>query len=143
MIIGDPDKLARVFGNLLDNGIKFTPTRGQISIKTKVDGGSVMISILDSGPGINEEARERIFDRFYQTDLSRSKKNRGTGLGLPIAREIIRAHGGDIYVDPTPSQKISPDQRSEPGSTFVVKLPIARSEDSTMVNRRDNPPTKS
>jgi two-component system OmpR family sensor kinase len=121
-IQGDGDRLAQVFTNLVDNAIKFTPPGGAVTLSSKAAEDSVWISVEDGGPGIPPGERERIFERFYQTDKSRrGDRMRGAGLGLAIAREIIQAHGGSISIqDPQGSNS------SAHGSVFVVKIPLAR-----------------
>jgi len=113
MLIGDGDRLAQVFTNLVDNALKFTPAKGRISLSAKNAEAEVELSVTDTGSGVPKEALPRLFDRFYQVDLSRAGgAHHGTGLGLAIAKEIIQAHGGRIGV------------RSEgQGATFVIHLP--------------------
>ena len=121
-IQGDGDRLAQVFTNLVDNAIKFTPSGGVVTLSGRGADDSVYLSVEDGGPGIPVGERERIFERFYQTDKSRrGDRTRGVGLGLAIAREIIQAHGGSISIgDPAASNS------SVHGSVFVVKIPLAR-----------------
>jgi two-component system OmpR family sensor kinase len=120
-IQGDGDRLAQVFTNLVDNAIKFTPSGGVVTLSGWGADDSVYLSVEDGGPGIPVGERERIFERFYQTDKSRrGDRTRGVGLGLAIAREIIQAHGGSISIgDPAASNS------SAHGSVFVVKIPLA------------------
>jgi two-component system OmpR family sensor kinase len=119
---GDGDRLSQVFTNLVDNAIKFTPPGGTVTLSSQVADDYVSLSVEDGGPGIPAGERERIFERFYQTDKSRrGDRTRGVGLGLAIAREIIQAHGGSISIhDPSASNS------SVHGSVFVVKIPLAR-----------------
>ncbi len=121
-IQGNGDRLAQVFTNLVDNAIKFTPPGGLVTLSGQVENSFVSINVEDSGLGIPPAERERIFERFYQTDKSRrGDRTRGTGLGLAIAREIIQAHGGSISIsDPWGTNS------SAHGSVFVVKIPLAR-----------------
>jgi two-component system, OmpR family, sensor kinase len=114
-IMGDGDRLSQVFSNLLDNAIKYSPPNKKIEIRTKIDDASYLILIKDSGPGIEEDDKFKIFERFYQVDKSRKGgEGRGVGLGLAITKQILMAHGGKIWVES--------DGRK--GSTFVVKLPL-------------------
>jgi two-component system OmpR family sensor kinase len=122
----DPDRLAQVFTNLLDNALKYTPSGGSISVVLARQGDLAVAQVRDSGPGIPEAELSRVFERFYQTDKSRRSGRRGVGLGLPIAREIILAHGGSLSVE-----NISPQ-----GCVFMVKLPLAR-PDETLVAQRN------
>jgi signal transduction histidine kinase len=121
-IQGDGDRLAQVFTNLVDNAIKFTPPGGAVTLSSQLADDAVSLSVEDGGPGIPAGERERIFERFYQTDKSRrGDRARGVGLGLAIAREIIQAHAGSISIhDPQASNS------SAHGSVFVVKIPVAR-----------------
>lgn len=98
-IIGDADRLAQVFANLVDNAIKFTPADGLVLICAERRAEWADVAIADSGSGVPAEELERIFERFYQTDKARSPGRRGAGLGLAIAREIIQAHGGEIHAE--------------------------------------------
>jgi len=115
-IIGDGDRLAQVFTNLLDNALKFTPSGGSAILGAHRAGNMVEISVKDTGVGIAPEALPHVFDRFYQGDASRARNDRqGAGLGLAIAREIVGAHGGKISVQSQPGQ----------GTNFIVALPLA------------------
>jgi two-component system phosphate regulon sensor histidine kinase PhoR len=98
--LADADQIKRVLGNLIHNAIKFTPEQGQISLSARADGEWAVISVADTGPGIPLPERERIFERFYRGDRSRSSG--GTGLGLAIAKHIVLAHGGSIGVEDSP-----------------------------------------
>jgi two-component system sensor histidine kinase ResE len=118
--------LAQVFTNLVDNALKFTPSGGTITLRAILDlsgnpagkqanFGVMLISVIDTGAGISPEAQLHIFERFYQSDPARKGgKKHGAGLGLAIAREIIRAHGGRIGVR----------SRLGEGTTFEVRIPI-------------------
>lgn len=109
---GDPQLLQRVVANLLDNAIKYTEPQGSITVELfNSENGVVRLSISDTGIGIPEKDRHRVFDRFFRGDLSRSQA--GSGLGLSLARAIVTAHGGDLVFDSAPGA----------GSTFTVKLP--------------------
>jgi signal transduction histidine kinase len=118
--IGDGDRLAQVFTNLVDNALKFTPVGGQVTLAALDAGNGLDISIMDTGTGIPKEALPHLFERFYQVDPVRpggeaASGRRGAGLGLAIAQEIVQAHSGRISV------------RSEVGhgTVFVVHLPLA------------------
>lgn len=115
-ILGDGDRLAQVFGNLVDNAIKYTPKGGQVLLRSHMEGDKVVVRVADSGAGISPDDLTRIFERFYRTDKSRqSGPNRGAGLGLAIARQIIQAQGGTI----TASSSLGH------GSEFAVRFPIS------------------
>ncbi|MCY4073333.1 MAG: ATP-binding protein [Chloroflexi bacterium] len=97
-VLCDADQLKRVLGNLIHNAIKWSPSKQAITITAAELEDEVSISILDKGPGVPEDLRERIFERFYQADVSRSGDD-GTGLGLAICKHIIEAHGGRIWAE--------------------------------------------
>jgi signal transduction histidine kinase len=126
-IIGDGDRLAQVFTNLVDNALKYTPAGGSITLRAAARGSTVQVEVADTGAGIEAEALAHIFDRFYQADPSRpGGRKHGAGLGLTIAREITAAHGGTISVR----------SRLGTGSTFTVSLPLTTPEASTVVSKR-------
>ncbi len=98
-VYADKEKIRQVFTNLVDNAIKYGKEHGLIeSSFYNVDGQHVLIDISDDGAGISEEHLGRIFERFYRTDLARSRKVGGSGLGLSICKHIIEAHGQSIHV---------------------------------------------
>jgi heavy metal sensor kinase len=114
-LIGDNRGIQRMFSNLLDNAIKYTPSGGVVSVSiSEKDGKDVVITVRDTGMGISPDDLPRIFDRFYRCDQSRSKP--GIGLGLSLARAIARAHGGDIAVT----------SRLNQGTTFTITLPTPK-----------------
>jgi heavy metal sensor kinase len=114
-ILGNQDHLIRLFMNLLDNAIRYTPTGGQITIEATYQEGQVIIQVCDTGPGIAPEHLPRLFDRFYRVDSGRNRTQGGSGLGLAIAQSIAQAHGGSISVESSVGT----------GSTFTVRLPAA------------------
>jgi two-component system heavy metal sensor histidine kinase CusS len=99
-ITTDPQLLQRAVSNLLDNALRHTPPGGRIEVELRRQGEMARIAVSDSGGGVPEPERERIFDRFVQLDAARSAG--GAGLGLPIARMIARLLGGDLVVRPSP-----------------------------------------
>jgi PAS domain S-box-containing protein len=107
----DAARVGQVLVNLLSNAIKFTPARGRIGVKVARTGQELVVSITDSGPGIQPEDLPRLFQRFGQLD--EGKRKGGTGLGLFISKALVEAHGGSIGVDSTPGA----------GSTFWFTLP--------------------
>ncbi len=128
--VGDRDRLAQVFTNLVDNAIKHTPFEGIVGVKAWSESDVVRIQIMDSGEGIPEEQLDRIFERFYKIDKSRKKDGEpGTGLGLAIAQQITNAHEGQITVKSTVGE----------GSVFEVILPVVKPDDSTVSIRRKEP----
>lgn len=120
-IAGDESRLVQVLTNLLDNAVKYTPTGGTITVEAKpVAGmgesthGSVELSVADTGIGIPEPDRPRVFERFYRVDKARSRELGGTGLGLAIVKHIVEGHGGQVWVEANYPQ----------GSRFVVRIPL-------------------
>ncbi|GAB4419515.1 MAG: hypothetical protein Kow00106_15740 [Anaerolineae bacterium] len=114
-VLGDGDRLAQVFTNLLDNAIKHTPAGGSVTLSAAATRDGVTVTVRDTGEGIPPEDLSRIFERFYQVDKSRRRDaESGLGLGLAIARQIVEAHGGTIKASSTVGQ----------GSTFTVWLPL-------------------
>ena len=121
--VGDGDRLAQVFTNLVANAIKHTPPGGFVTVSSGSGEGFVNINFLDSGEGIPEEHLNRIFERFYKVDGSRKKDDKpGTGLGLAIAQQIVNAHDGIISVRSVLGE----------GSEFSVKIPVVKSDDLTI-----------
>ena len=112
-IVGDEAKLRQALSNLLDNAIKFTPSRGAIQITAKKDDKAVVVEVADTGMGIVPEDIPHVFERFYQADSSSTRVFGGAGLGLAICKEIVEAHGGRIEVESEIGK----------GSVFRVVLP--------------------
>lgn len=113
-IQGDEMRLRQLLLNLIDNAIKYTPYGGRIALSLSKDSEYAYITVKDSGIGIAKEDQDRIFERFYRVDQSRSKEIDGTGLGLAICKWITDAHGGYISVA----------SELHKGSTFTVTLPL-------------------
>jgi signal transduction histidine kinase len=114
VVHGSAGDLRRVVLNLLDNAVKFTPERGKIEIGVTTNGSTALISVRDSGPGIDPRDIDHIFDPFYR---SRSANGAGSGLGLALSREIVRRHGGVIQAA----------NRAAGGCEVQVRLPLASS----------------
>lgn len=114
VIQGDRDKLAISLHNLLGNAIKYSPAGGEVVVSVSAEDGKLSVAFKDKGIGIDKDELEKVFDRFYRAKDSRVSQITGTGLGLPIAREIVRRHGGDIEASSALNQ----------GSTFTVNLPF-------------------
>jgi len=114
-IIADEDLLSQVWTNLIHNSIKFTPPGGKVSIDLVREGEMIEFKIRDTGIGIAPEDQERIFERFYKADRSRTRSNGGSGLGLAIAKKIVELHGGEIGVESKPGA----------GTTFIVRIKAA------------------
>ncbi len=112
---GDRDKVAIAMHNLLGNAIKYTPAKGEVTVKAEEDNGTLRIEFIDSGIGIDPSEHERVFEKFYRASDKRVDSITGSGLGLALAREIVRLHGGDITLD----------SQIGKGSTFTLTLPAA------------------
>ncbi|MEM7127178.1 MAG: HAMP domain-containing sensor histidine kinase [Chloroflexota bacterium] len=103
-IHADEERINQVLGNLVSNALRYTPARGAITLSAHSTDGCVQLSVQDTGIGIRQEEQERIFERFYQTDPSRSGESGESGLGLAIAKSIMELHGGSIEVESTPGE---------------------------------------
>jgi signal transduction histidine kinase len=114
LVLGDPHLLGRAVSNLVDNALKYGATEGSISVSLDIHDRHAELRVEDRGPGIDREARERIFEPFFRCGDARAQRD-GHGLGLPFARAVARAHGGDVQFRPNDPQ----------GSVFVLTLPIA------------------
>ncbi|MGH8963353.1 MAG: sensor histidine kinase [Jatrophihabitantaceae bacterium] len=103
-ISGDPDGLRRVIVNLVDNALRYARTEVAIELRRGLLAGRpiVRLTVTDDGPGIAPEERERVFDRFYRITAARDRESGGTGLGLPIVRDLVRAHGGSVRLTDRP-----------------------------------------
>jgi signal transduction histidine kinase len=111
-VYADPAKLEQVLDNLLSNALKYT-NEGEVRLAYAQKAGEVVVSVTDTGIGIDEAHLPHLFDRFYRTDQARSRTEGGTGLGLAVVKRILQAHGTDIEVSSTPGA----------GTTFRFRLP--------------------
>jgi two-component system, OmpR family, sensor histidine kinase VicK len=109
----DQDKITQVLDNIISNALKYSPEGGTITFNVKENNGFIEISVSDQGLGIPKENLDKIFERFYRVDKARSRQMGGTGLGLAIAKEMISAHGGDIWATSIDGK----------GTTITFKLP--------------------
>lgn len=115
VVKADHERITQVLANIISNAIKFSPENGQVVVEQKVSDGYLEVRVSDNGPGILEEERALVFDRFRQSKRDRDKKS-GSGLGLAICASIIKEHGGQIGVD----------SNNGNGSTFWFKIPVGR-----------------
>ncbi len=124
VVAGDPARLERVFSNLLDNAVSFSPAGGVIAVDVSSSGGRVFAEFRDQGPGIAPEARERVFERFHSLRPDSEDFGSHSGLGLAIARTIVEAHDGTLTaLDPVPGDEGS---GRTGGARLVVAIPAYR-----------------
>ena len=114
-IIGDRDRLEQVFTNLISNAVKYSPQASRVDISMTASDGMVTVSIRDYGIGIPREHQQKIFERFYRISDVHDKTFPGLGMGLYISAEIVKRHGGRLWVESAESE----------GTTFFMSLPIA------------------
>lgn len=115
---GDSERIHQVVANLLENAIRHSPPGGSVQLSAESQDSDVVIEVTDQGPGIADHEAERVFERFYRTDRSRSATEGGTGLGLSIARWIVELHGGAIHAE----------NNMDKGCRMVVRLPRGLAE---------------
>jgi signal transduction histidine kinase len=109
----DADALRQVVVNLLDNAVKYGPRGQSVSVRLENEGGQLFLSVEDEGPGVPARDRERIFERFVRLDRDRASERAGAGIGLAVARELVRQHGGTIRAE----------GGARGGARFVVRIP--------------------
>ena len=119
MVMADPDALNQVFGNLIENSLKYAAEGKRIRVGAKLLASEVEFVVKDFGPGIASEHLDRIFERFYRVDKARSRESGGTGLGLAIVKHIIEAHGGRVWAESEMGR----------GSAFHFTLPLVEPSD--------------
>ena len=107
------ERLERALLNLLGNAQKYGRTGGTIGLRLDQAPGRARFAVSDDGPGIPHAEQKRIFERFYRPEVESTRRNEGSGLGLPIARAMVELHGGRIWVESTPGA----------GATFWIELP--------------------
>jgi histidine kinase len=115
-VLADEDRTTQVLLNLAGNALQYTPSGGRVEITARRHGEDVRIAVSDTGAGLSPEHLQRVFDRFYRVDRSRSRAGGGSGIGLPIARHLVEAQGGRIWAESPGLGK---------GSTFTFTLPAA------------------
>ncbi len=114
-VSGDQTRLSQLVVNLVDNGLRYTPAGGMVTVSASTEDGWAVLKVGDTGVGIAPEHLPHLFERFHRVDKARARAEGGTGLGLSICKWIAEAHGGSIGVESEPGR----------GSTFSVKLPLA------------------
>jgi two-component system sensor histidine kinase VicK len=112
----DPDRVRQVFNILLDNALRYSPEGGTVTVGARRNADRVEVRVVDEGIGIPSAERDRIFRKFYRAESAARDGAAGTGLGLFIAKELVLAMGGRIWVDSTEGE----------GSSFLFELPAAR-----------------
>jgi len=115
VLLGERVRLAQLLDNLISNGVKFTPAGGHVRVTLGAEAGMIRVEVSDSGIGISESERERLFERFFRSQSALERQIQGTGLGLYISKAIVEAHGGRIGVSSEEGK----------GTTFVVEIPAA------------------
>lgn len=113
--LGEAEALRQMVDNLVSNAIRYTPEHGRVDVRLEPRGPTAVLSVSDTGIGIESEHIDRIFERFYRVDKARSRELGGTGLGLAIVKHVVLSHGGKVSVRSRPGE----------GSTFVVRLPLS------------------
>ena len=116
----DPDRISQALHNLLANALRYTPAGGNVTVGVRLEGNLARVDISDTGSGIAPDDLSHLFDRFYRADKSRSRASGGSGIGLTIVRQLVRAHGGDISVE---SPILKRPDGSGYGSRFTFTLP--------------------
>lgn len=115
VVLGDTDRLTQAVGNLLSNAARYTPEGGRVRVRLLRDAGDAVIEVADSGMGVAEDDRAKVFTRFWRADPARSRASGGLGIGLAVVREIVERHGGSVGVHVSDLG----------GAAFVIRLPLA------------------
>lgn len=115
---GDRDKLMLALHNLLGNALKYTPTGGQVRVRVEEASGRLNVAVIDNGIGISKDEQEMVFEKFYRAKDRRITNITGSGIGLALARQVVRLHGGDITCD----------SQIDKGSTFTLSVPLTGGE---------------
>jgi two-component system OmpR family sensor kinase len=117
-VIGDEDSLRQAVDNLVTNALTHTPPGTSVELRLSHDGDAALFTVTDSGPGLDEDALEHAFDRFWRRDASRSRRSGGAGLGLAIVASIAHAHGGTVDAENVPGR----------GARFTLRIPVRQPE---------------
>ncbi|MEV1173203.1 ATP-binding protein, partial [Nonomuraea sp. NPDC049784] len=121
VVRADPDLLAQVLANLLDNAVRHSPPDGVVTVRATPEGAGVRVTVADQGPGIPASAQGRVFERFSRLDTGRAADSGGAGLGLAIVKEIVELHGGSIRIDDCAGCRMVVDL---PGRTTMADVPL-------------------
>jgi signal transduction histidine kinase len=131
LVDADQDRISQVLGNLLDNALRYAPTRGEVTVnlESAADQGGAKLTVHDTGPGIPTEHLPNVFERFYRADQARSRAAGGSGIGLAVVKQLVEAHGGQIWAEsPTGG-----------GTSFTLMLPTSKTDSSLDLNGGRNP----
>jgi len=112
VVLADEERMTQVLSNLISNAVKYSPEGGRITLRGQVQPSEVIVSVADQGPGIPAQDAPRVFDRFFRSSAV-SRRTKGAGLGLFLAKSVVEAHGGRIWIDPP----------AEPGARISFSLP--------------------
>src|SRR5690606_27789969 len=115
-VLGDDARLRQVLGNLVTNALTHTPPDADVTVRVGTADTDAIVEVADTGPGLPSEDRERVFERFYRADSSRTRSSGGSGLGLSIVAALVAAHDGTVEVE----------SEQGAGSIFRIRLPRRR-----------------
>jgi signal transduction histidine kinase len=118
MVYADPERVTQLLSNLVGNALKFTPAGGRVEVGVQRYGEGALVRVVDNGDGIPDDQLPHVFERFFQVSSPRMGIRHGAGLGLPIARGIVEAHGGTIWIESAHGR----------GTTVRFTLPAARDD---------------
>src|SRR6185312_28460 len=114
-VVGDPERLGQAVDNLLSNALRYTDPGGRVTVTLDARGSEATVTVADTGVGIAPEYLGRVFDRFWRAPGARARAAEGSGVGLALVSELVRAHGGTVEVSSPPGD----------GTSFQVRLPLA------------------
>jgi two-component system OmpR family sensor kinase len=116
VVLGDEARLRQVLGNLVSNALNYTPVNAPITVSVGTRGNEAVMEVSDTGPGLSDEQKARVFERFYRADTARNRTTGGSGLGLSIVAALVAAHNGRVTTSDTQPH----------GATFTIYLPISK-----------------